>query len=370
MTIETAVTDGDRAPGTTGGAADGVLARVLVVVGIAVASALYILTQYTEHVGRILAKAVPNQDVVALLLAVGAALPALAVMPFLAFLVELLWVGWERSSLRKLVTGNRNSLRDGVYAVFAQLPAKVATRAVLTFGAVYLTDTYILPHISWNLSGYFPWWPLQYLAVVLVGTGLQYWQHRILHTVPALWETHKLHHSALEMNLLNYHRESPFTAGVADLIIFVPLAIFGVNEAFKRGGQLGAVDLAFMALFMSYSVFNMLNHYLIHSEIRSTYGWFGRWIFISPLAHRVHHSRLPQYWDKNFSVSLIIWDRLFGTYVEGNTEEAFDAPLGFSNNMYNQQNALIDYFWLPVRDFGRALVKLARGEMEWIRRGP
>jgi hypothetical protein len=38
--------------------------------------------------------------------------------------------------------------------------------------------------------------------------------------------------------------------------------------------------------------------------------------------------------------------------------------------MYNRQNPLIDYFWLPVRDFGRAVVKLARGEMAWIRRGP
>jgi sterol desaturase/sphingolipid hydroxylase (fatty acid hydroxylase superfamily) len=110
----------------------------------------------------------------------------------------------------------------------------------------------------------------------------------------------------------------------------------------------------------------MLNQYLIHSEIRSGYGWFGRWIFISPIAHRVHHSSLPQHWDKNFSVDLIIWDRLFGTYFECGSEE--DPPLGFANNMYNQQNPLIDYLWLPVRDFGRAVVKLARGEMGWIRR--
>jgi sterol desaturase/sphingolipid hydroxylase (fatty acid hydroxylase superfamily) len=340
------------------------------VVAIATTLALYVLAQYTEHVGKILAKIEPAHSLTVLAVAVGAALPASVLMPVLAFLVETLWVGWDRASLRKLLSGNRNCVRDFLYAAFALLPVQFAAKAILTFGVIWLTDKVITPHISWNLTAYLPWWPLQYLGVVVIGTFFQYWQHRILHMVPVLWETHKLHHSALEMNLLNLHRESPFTTGVADLLIFVPLAIFGVNESMKRGGELGIVDLAFMALFMSYSIFNVLNHYLIHSEIRTTYGWFGRWIFISPVAHRVHHSKLPQYWDKNFSVSLVIWDRLFGTWVEGDTDEARQTPLGFKDNIYNQQNPMIDYFWLPLRELGRACVKLARGELELIRRAP
>lgn len=368
MTIETAIPGKAPVPGATGDRGFGVLMRAILVIGITASLALYVLAQYTEHVGKILAKAVPNHDVVALMMEVGAAVPALAIFPFTGFCIELLWVGWSRSSLRKLVTGNRDSRRDGIYAIFAQLPGKFVARSVSTFGVIYLATRYIQPHISWNLVGNLPGWPLQYLAVILASTFFQYWQHRILHTVPVLWETHKLHHSAVAMSMLNYHRESPFTAGVAEMVIFLPMTIFGVNESFERGGQLGVIDLACMALFMSFSVFHMLNQYLIHSEIRSTYGWFGRWVFISPIAHRVHHSSLPQHWDKNFSVDLIIWDRLFGTYFECGKEE--DPPLGFSGSMYNQQNPLIDYFWLPVRDFGRAVVKLARGEMAWIRREP
>jgi sterol desaturase/sphingolipid hydroxylase (fatty acid hydroxylase superfamily) len=344
--------------------------RVPVVVATAVVLGLYVLAQYSEHIGRLLAKVSAGHSLATVALTIGTALPASVAMLFLAFLVELLWGGWEGSSLRKLVTGDRNSLRDFTYAVFALLPLQAVSKIILTFGVIWLSGKVVAPRISWNLVGYMPWWPLQYLAVVLIGSFFQYWQHRILHMVPVLWETHKLHHSALEMNLLNLHRESPFTTGVADLLIFVPLAVFGINESFKRGGQLGIVDLAFMALFMSYSIFNVLNHYLIHSELRTTYGWFGRWIFISPIAHRVHHSRLPQYWDKNFSVSLVLWDRVFGTWVEGDNHEARNTPLGFKDNAYNQQNSLIDYFWFPVRDFARACVKLARGELELIRRGP
>jgi sterol desaturase/sphingolipid hydroxylase (fatty acid hydroxylase superfamily) len=360
---------GDGRPQVTSGRR-WLVARAVVVVAIATALGLYILAQYAEHIGKIVTKVAPEHSPVMLVVTIGAALPASAFMLLLAFLVELLWGGWERSSLRKIVTGNRNSLHDFTYTVFALLPVQLVAKVILTFGVIWLSDKIIAPRISWNLVAYMPWWPLQYLAVVLIGSFFQYWQHRILHMVPVLWQTHKLHHSALEMNLLNLHRESPFTTGVADLLIFAPLAIFGVNEAFKRGGQLGIADLAFMALFMSYSIFNVLNHYLIHSELRTTYGWFGRWIFISPLAHRVHHSKLPQYWDKNFSVSLVLWDRVFGTWVEGDNAEARSTPLGFKDNLYNQQNPLIDYFWFPLRDFGRACAQLARGELEFIRRGP
>jgi sterol desaturase/sphingolipid hydroxylase (fatty acid hydroxylase superfamily) len=345
-------------------------ARAALVAGIGAVTGLYVLTRYPKHIDRFAEKLALGDGFATALSLIALSVPALVVMPVLASLVELLLVGWEGSSLRKLVTGNRHSLRDGLYTIFALVPGQVAVKVVLTFGAIYATDHYIAPHLSWNLTTYLPWWPLQYLGVVIIGSFFQYWQHRILHMVPALWETHKLHHSALEMNILNLNRESPFTAGVADLLIFVPLAIFGINESFERGGRLGALDLLFMGLFLSYSVFNVLNHYLIHSEIRSTYGWFGRWIFISPAAHRVHHSKLPQFWDKNFSVSLVIWDRMFGTWVEGDTDEARTTPLGFSDNMYNQRGALVDYFWLPLRDFARAVVRLARGEAEFIRRTP
>src|SRR6188472_1753428 len=86
---ESAMSGEDRAPGATGDTGSGVLMRALLVIGITVSLALYILAQYTEHIGKILAKAVPNHDVVALLVEVGAALPALAVMPFLGGFIEL-----------------------------------------------------------------------------------------------------------------------------------------------------------------------------------------------------------------------------------------------------------------------------------------
>jgi hypothetical protein len=36
----------------------------------------------------------------------------------------------------------------------------------------------------------------------------------------------------------------------------------------------------------------------------------------TPSAHRVHHASNPEYLDRNFGGTLIVFDRLFGTYRE------------------------------------------------------
>ena len=34
----------------------------------------------------------------------------------------------------------------------------------------------------------------------------------------------------------------------------------------------------------------------------------------TPSHHRVHHGRNPKYLDKNYAGTLIVWDRMFGTF--------------------------------------------------------
>jgi hypothetical protein len=44
-------------------------------------------------------------------------------------------------------------------------------------------------------------------------------------------------------------------------------------------------------------------------------GWF-EYVFNTPSHHRVHHGRDPKYIDKNHAGTLIIWDKMFGTFQE------------------------------------------------------
>ena len=53
------------------------------------------------------------------------------------------------------------------------------------------------------------------------------------------------------------------------------------------------------------------------TAIAAHWGWFGRWVVISPAAHRIHHSNRPEHYNRNFSNFLTIWDHLFGTWHEG-----------------------------------------------------
>ena len=43
--------------------------------------------------------------------------------------------------------------------------------------------------------------------------------------------------------------------------------------------------------------------------------WFDA-VMNTPSHHRVHHATNPRYLDANYAGTLIIWDRMFGTFVE------------------------------------------------------
>ena len=60
-------------------------------------------------------------------------------------------------------------------------------------------------------------------------------------------------------------------------------------------------------------VLNLLYQYWIHSELIGSMGWLGL-VFNTPSHHRVHHGTNPRYLDKNHGGTLIVWDRMFGTF--------------------------------------------------------
>ena len=54
------------------------------------------------------------------------------------------------------------------------------------------------------------------------------------------------------------------------------------------------------------------------------YHRFHRW----PFHHRVHHGRNPRYIDRNHGGTLIVWDRLFGTFGEEREEPVLTVSRG------------------------------------------
>lgn len=59
---------------------------------------------------------------------------------------------------------------------------------------------------------------------------------------------------------------------------------------------------------------NLLYQFWIHTTWIPRLGWL-EYVINTPSAHRVHHASNVEYLDANFGGVLIVFDRLFGTYV-------------------------------------------------------
>ena len=190
--------------------------------------------------------------------------------------------------------------------------------------------------------------PLQIVAAELTGSFLQYWQHRALHRVPLFWETHKFHHSAEQMTTLSLFRETPFTTALNSSLIALPVAAIGGLILPANPTTLDLIILVPSGLYVG---FNSINQFLIHSNLNISYGWFGRYFMVSPANHRVHHSILPDHFGKNFSVTLVLWDRVFGTFHEGIDPLSQNCPVGYDGNIYNQSRSIVIEYFYPTLAF-------------------
>ncbi len=150
------------------------------------------------------------------------------------------------------------------------------------------------------LTGYGPVGRLPLLAqaaLILLGLDfVQYWLHRLFHG-RTLWPFHAIHHCAEAPDWSTTYRNHPvnFAIYTAGALAFVRL--FGFSPA------------AFAVLMP----FNLVIGPLVHANLNWTFGPF-RYVLVSPVYHRWHHSRDPAARDRNFAPTFPVWDLMFGTY--------------------------------------------------------
>ncbi|KAI8912653.1 alkylglycerol monooxygenase-like protein [Gorgonomyces haynaldii] len=136
-----------------------------------------------------------------------------------------------------------------------------------------------------------------WIAAFLAADFGYYWFHRMAHEVNLFWATHVVHHSSEYYNQSTALRQSIFQSLVS-WMFYLPAALCVPPSMFLVHKQL-----------------NTLYQYWIHTEAVPRLG-FLEYIINTPSAHRVHHGRNPYCIDKNYAGTLIIWDRLFGTYQD------------------------------------------------------
>jgi sterol desaturase/sphingolipid hydroxylase (fatty acid hydroxylase superfamily) len=205
-------------------------------------------------------------------------------------------------------------------------------------------------------------WPLwAILASVtlleLLAYEFGYWaSHYLFHAIPALWEFHKVHHSAEVLTTLTEMRTHPVE------IIFFMNAI-----ALCTGIVFGAMTYLFGPGIRPFTLLNanfaLMLFIVTIGHLRHSHMWIaftglaGR-LFQSPAHHQIHHSDQPRHFNKNLGFALAVWDWLFGTLYVPEEYEKITFGIGAEHVQFN---TLLNTFTTPFSRSANHLVKWAGG---------
>lgn len=176
----------------------------------------------------------------------------------------------------------------GVAAIGALLkPLNAAVIGFAFLGIAQITP-WQMPADDWRV------WVVGFFGVEFA----YYWFHRWSHTINWLWASHAVHHSANEMTLPAAVRLGWTNALSGGWVVFVPLILIGFPPV---------VIVTLLAA-------NLLYQYSLHTEAIGKLGPL-EYVFNTPSHHRAHHASDARWLDCNYGGVLIVFDRLFGTFV-------------------------------------------------------
>ncbi|XP_046333271.1 alkylglycerol monooxygenase-like [Haliotis rufescens] len=208
----------------------------------------------------------------------------------------------------------KRSLNDGLTSVgagmFSRLPL-LLFRSLHIAAYIWVHENFPLHVLPWDSP--YTWW------LCFLGMDLgYYWFHRLAHEVNFMWAAHQVHHSSEYYNFTTALRQSVLQ-GYTSWVFYLPMAPFIPPSIFILHHEL-----------------NILYQFWIHTEYVRSLGPL-EYVLNTPSHHRVHHGRNRYCIDKNYAGTLIIWDRLFGTFEP----EAEEVVYGLTHPLNT-----FDQFWV------------------------
>jgi hypothetical protein len=111
-------------------------------------------------------------------------------------------VGLDQSSLKRLIESASASTRVDLFYMVMRLAGGINVLIfVFSFGSLIWIINHIHRYLHIGILQYVHSLPLQFAIVFFINTFMGYWTHRMMHT-KFMWEIHKVHHAAEEMNLV------------------------------------------------------------------------------------------------------------------------------------------------------------------------
>jgi len=186
-----------------------------------------------------------------------------------------------------------------------------------------------------------------FLALASFDTA-NFFAHYLQHKVPALWEFHKVHHSAEVLTPITVLRMHP----VDDMVTAATHSLaFGLaNGVFLHlyGGPVTQVSVLGTNVF--FFLYFIGAYHLRHSHLWVMFPKGLRDVLSSPALHLIHHSKAEQHWDKNFAPVFTFWDWMFGTLYQPHTREQIEV--GIAEEDTRQLRSVRQLYLTPI---GKAL---------------
>ena len=147
--------------------------------------------------------------------------------------------------------------------------------------------------------------------------------HLLLHKLPLGWRFHRVHHSELEADVTTAFRQHPGETLWRSLWQCIGTVAFGL-------------PFWVLPVYLSLSSLNAL---LEHANLRvhESVDRFLRLLIVTPNMHKIHHSRVADETDSNYSNIFSVWDRLFGTYTRRPEYQTLSYGLDRSDSKQKQR---------------------------------
>ncbi len=249
--------------------------------------------------------------------------PVLYAIPFFIGLLGVeLYLNYRERTDHYYWKDSLASISMGLGSIVVDLLSK----SVAFWGFLFLYQNYGLFNeaLSYTLLGW--------VLLFFLDDFTFYWHHRLSHQVRLLWAAHVNHHSSTHYNLSTALRQS-WSEVFYKYLWYLWLPILGFPPI----------------MILTQISINLIYQFWIHTKrIQRFPAWF-EFVFNTPSHHRVHHAKNVRYLDRNHAGTLIIWDRLFGTFSEEHPDDPVEFGITTNINTYN-----------PLRIAGHEFANLAR----------
>lgn len=234
---------------------------------------------------------------------------------------------WIVRKIQQRLPENKDYFREIVYSVVTAVIFAIIGFVVFVTPVARFTQVYYDLHAHSML-----YFVVSIFLMIIVHDAYFYWTHRWMHGKQVFKWVHKVHHLSTNPSPWAAMAFHPIESFIEGSVIAVIAFLFPVHPL--------AIGI-FLLFMMIYNVYGHLGYELYPKGFSKSY--IGKWINTS-VNHNLHH----QYFDGNFGLYFLWWDRWMGT-LRPDYDQRFDEVKSRKDQATATSSSTVDEVSGPVK---------------------